>query len=96
MVQHPPADETVDETQIDPDEIRKLANLAQVEDEPLYFFKAVFPFDFFPDEVTVYRNKVAVKRKSFFFIAQTTNVPIENINYVTVHNSLFCFLSGNQ
>lgn len=80
------------ETRIDPEETQKLSEIASVEGEALYTLKGVFPFDFFPNTVTVYRNKVSIVRKSFFIITQSTNIPIENINFVTV-NAGFPFAS---
>jgi len=69
-------------------DVAKLKNLASNEEEVLFTFKGIFPFDFFPDVVTVYRNKISILSKTFFnLMAQTTNVPIENINYITLHTA---------
>jgi hypothetical protein len=72
-----------------PAEVEKLTDLAEAENEPLYSLKGVFPFDFIPNVITIYRKKVSVVKKTAIFIVNITNIPIESIHYVTVNANLF-------
>jgi hypothetical protein len=69
--------------------LTKLAQMAENETKPIYSLKGVFPLDFIPNEVHIYRNKVSIIFKHFMWQARVTNIPIEHINYITVHSSIF-------
>lgn len=43
----------------------------------------VFPFDFFPDTISVDRTKVTIKKKSFFWSEQVMSIRIEDVLNVT-------------
>ncbi len=44
--------------------------------------KAVFPFDLFPDTVTIDRHKLSVIHRAFWGVEKTASVPIENIKNI--------------
>jgi len=45
----------------------------------LFDTKTVFPFDPFPDTVTLDREKVAITYRSFFFVAKVISIPIRDL-----------------
>ena len=51
--------------------------------DPLATATTVFPFTMFPDTVTVDREKVTVAHRTFFRVAETTSIRIEDILNVT-------------
>jgi hypothetical protein len=53
----------------------------------LFKTKAVFPFDFFPDQVIIDPNKVNLIRKSFFLTEKLHSIPIKNITDVYVQTA---------
>lgn len=44
--------------------------------------KAVFPFDLFPDTISIDRKKVTVVHRTFFFMQQTISVQLQDIKNV--------------
>lgn len=50
--------------------------------------RAVFPFDFFPNEIIVDENKVDIVSRKFFFSKEVFSIPIMNINGVTSSSNL--------
>ncbi len=71
------------------DATEQLQNLAAADALPLLSFKTVFPFDLFPDEITIDRNKITVNRHYFFFDSMIQSVLIKDVMTVVVEQSLF-------
>lgn len=65
------------------DEMKKLNKLVAKSNEVLATATAVFPFDFFPDTVTLDRTKVTITKRSFFWSAEVISIRIEDILNVT-------------
>ena len=53
--------------------------------EPLYKATTVFPFNFFPDTVTIDRSKLSITHRVFFGVADVINIKIEDILNVIPH-----------
>lgn len=70
------------------DSTQQLKQLAQADSTPLLSFQSVFPFDLFPDRITIDRNKVTVIRHIFFFESMVQSVLIKDIMTVVVEQSL--------
>lgn len=51
--------------------------------------KAVFPFNFFPDELIIDETKVSVHTKLFFYTKQVRSVVYSDIFNVVIHEGLF-------
>lgn len=51
--------------------------------------KAVFPFNFFPDEIIIDETKVSVYHRIFFFSKQIVSVDYKDILNVILDHSLF-------
>lgn len=69
-------------------EVQKFQTIIQAENAPVLHIKAVFPFDFFPNEVIIDKTKVTIVRKYFFWTRQITTILIADILNVTVNHSL--------
>lgn len=63
-------------------ELTKVVDSAQ---EELARARTVFPFDLFPDTVTVDRTQVVIIQRSFFFVGGTTSIRLEDILNVTAN-----------
>lgn len=61
------------------DKMRKLTKIVERSNEVLATATAVFPFDFFPDSVTLDRTKVTITKRSFFWSAEVISIRIEDI-----------------
>lgn len=70
-------------------DIEKLNATVKSANRILFKTQAIFPFDFFPDEVIIDENKVDIISSKFFTSRETFTIPIENINGVTNSLSLF-------
>lgn len=74
-------------------ETKKLQSLGLQSDKVLFKVKAVFPFDFFPDELIVDETKVSVVTHTFFASAAIRSVGYDGIfNVITEHSLLFAKL----
>lgn len=71
------------------DEKQKLQALLAESNTVLMKFKSVFPFDFFPDEVTIDIKRVNVITREFFSSERIHSIDIEDIEDVVVDTSLF-------
>lgn len=58
---------------------RKLKNLRKSSEDKLITVDAVFPFDPFPDRITIDRAKVTVIKRNFFFSEQKTSISTEDL-----------------
>lgn len=63
-------------------DIKKLQDIVQQAQNILYAAKAVFPFDLFPDTITIDRQKLTVVHHPFFSAKQTVSVPHSNITNI--------------
>ena len=61
------------------DALKKLHKIVSKSNEVLATATAVFPFDFFPDSVTLDRTKVTITKRSFFWSAEVISIRIEDI-----------------
>lgn len=55
----------------------------------LFRTRTVFPFDFFPDTLTINANKIDVVKSQFFASSQTTSIPLRDIANVEVQTAPF-------
>lgn len=63
-----------------------LVNYSQ---EKLYTTSSVFPFDLFPDHISIELSQVNIVKHYFFFNAHIQSIPIRNIADVFVDTSIF-------
>lgn len=68
---------------------RKLNDLVEQSKNVLYVCKAVFPFDFFPDEITIDIHTVNVYKKQFLKSGSVHSLYIPNIAEIYVERNLF-------
>jgi hypothetical protein len=84
IVQHelssPPNDTDAGKQAVD--ELEKLVDVVNTSLPVLMKSKAVFPFDLFPDTITIDRHKFTLVHRTFFFIQQTIGVKLSDINNV--------------
>jgi hypothetical protein len=66
----------------DPPSLTELNNAS----ERLFGFKALFPFDFFPDEVVLDRFKIVVIKRDFFLSQRVMTIPISGTIGVKVNS----------
>lgn len=59
--------------------LQKLHKIVSKSNEILATATAVFPFDFFPDSITLDRTKVTITKRSFFWSAEVVSIRIEDI-----------------
>lgn len=55
---------------------------------PLLHTKSVFPFDFFPDQLSIEIAQINVVKKNFFFTHHIQSIPIKNVADVFLQTSL--------
>ncbi len=63
--------------------LKKLSKLVAKSHEVLATATAVFPFDLFPDRITLDRTKVTITKRSFFWSAEVISIRIEDILNIT-------------
>lgn len=66
----------------------KLSNLIDKSSLTLFKCAAEWPFDLFPDEVTVEPTQINIKRKSFFLTESIVSIPIKNVADVVIQTSI--------
>lgn len=54
----------------------------------LFQFQTIFPFDFFPDTITIDENQVRIISRDFFFNHHVRSIVIEDITDVSVDTGL--------
>lgn len=69
-------------------ESQKFQTIIDAENTPIMHIKAVFPFDFFPNEVIIDKTKVTIIKKYFFWTRQVTTILISDVLNVTVNHGL--------
>jgi len=67
----------------------KINQMADKSDQILFRTKTVFPFDFFPDTITINANKIDIINAAFFFSSSTTSIPLRDIANVEIETSPF-------
>lgn len=67
----------------------KMRDLARKSSQILYQLSTVFPFDFFPDTITINANKIDIVTSEFFFSHHTTSIPIKDIANVEMETTPF-------
>ncbi len=65
------------------EDLRKLNKIVTKSHEVLASATAVFPFELFPDSVTLDRTKVTITKRSFFWTSEIISIRIEDILNVT-------------
>lgn len=73
----------------DEQNVRDLDTLVKESQRVLLRINAVFPFNFFPDEVIVDETKVSIIHKIFFYSNSIRSIAHEDIFNVIVEHSLF-------
>lgn len=68
---------------------QKLDELVNSTGQVLYRLKAVFPFDFFPTEIIIDKNKVNLIFNEFFFSKHIHSVMVTDVTDVMVETNLF-------
>jgi hypothetical protein len=71
------------------DELEKLKEVVEESQTTLCYAKAVWPFNFFPDEITVDRHKLTIIYHQFFAVAHTVSVDIKNISNIEAETGPF-------
>ncbi len=72
-----------------PPERTQINNLSQKTQRVLFRARAVFPFDFFPDELLIDENQVRLVIRRFFLAEQIETILIKDIQWVTVETAPF-------
>jgi hypothetical protein len=90
----PPKEQKIVREELEKEEVKKtkeeeekLENLSKNSQKVLYKCTSVFPFDLFPDEISIEPTQINVKRKTFFFTSRLISVPIKNISDVIVQTA---------
>jgi len=68
---------------------QKIASVAERAGNVLLQIKSVFPYDPFPNTVTIDSNKVTIVDKTFFASETVTNILLEEITDVVVESNFF-------
>lgn len=68
---------------------KRINQMADKSDQILFRTKTVFPFDFFPDTLTINGNKIDIINAVFFFSSSTTSIPLRDIANVEIETSPF-------
>lgn len=68
--------------------LHELHKIAESSQEVLASASTVFPFDLFPDHVTVDRTQVSIAHRTFLWMGDITSVRIEDILNVTANVGL--------
>lgn len=67
----------------------QVRQMARKSSQVLFTTKTVFPFDLFPDTLTINANKIDVVNSEFFASTQTTSIPLHDIANVEVQTAPF-------
>lgn len=68
---------------------KKISTLMKNSDSPLYKCTAVWPFDFFPNEISIEVTQINVKKRFFYGSERVSSIPIKNLADVIVTTSPF-------
>ena len=73
----------------EPETEKKIDELVQSSKRTLFRCSAVWPFDLFPNELSIDTTQVNIKQKVFFDTAKVMSIPIKNVADVIVTTSPF-------
>lgn len=76
-------------TQHQQEEKQKLEDLVEQSKKVLLKISSVFPFDLFPDIVTIDENRVSIITKELFETEQVLSIPIKSISNVVINTIPF-------
>ncbi|MBP6881999.1 MAG: hypothetical protein KBC15_00405 [Candidatus Levybacteria bacterium] len=65
-----------------------LDSLVDSSQHALFTAKAVFPFDLFPDQLSIEANQINFSKKSFFSTYHIQSIPIKNVADVLLQTSI--------
>lgn len=68
---------------------QKLTELAVVDNATLITITSIFPFDLFPNTISVDRTKVNIQDYYFFFSHRTQSILIKDLITVVIQDSIF-------
>ncbi len=80
---------STEEKTVSPNEGRPVSEFVNEEISVLYTSKTVFPFDLFPDVVTIERKAVNFVQKHFFLTKRVVSVPYTEVHAVEADTSIF-------
>jgi hypothetical protein len=69
------------------EEEKKLDNLVEKSNRVIFHTTTVWPFDFFPNDLTITENQVDISIKEFFFSGHIESVRVIDIAQVSVETS---------
>lgn len=67
---------------------KKLDTLIRNSQKTLYIISAIFPFDLFPDQISIEPTQINVVKKSFFATYHVQSIPLKNVADVFLQTSL--------
>jgi hypothetical protein len=67
----------------------KLEKLILNSQRTLFLLSSVFPFDLFPDQISIEPMQINVSKKSFFATYHVQSIPLKNVADVFLQTSLF-------
>lgn len=67
----------------------KLDNLEKNTKEVIIEAKSVFPFQLFPDKISIDKNKIEIVYVDFFFMKRTFTILVEDLLNVKIHTGIF-------
>lgn len=67
----------------------KIVSLAKASNSILFQATTVFPFNFFPDTITIDKTKITINERIFFFSENIRSYAIEDILNIDVGSSIF-------
>lgn len=79
-----PVDDTIKTSNLDPPDEEKLKEIVQKSNEIICDARAVWPFDFFPNDIMLDRTKVTIIERTFFWSKNTMSFRVEDILNVSV------------
>jgi len=68
---------------------RKMNDIVKKSEQILFTTQTVFPFDLFPDSITISGNKIEISNSNFFASHQTSSIPLRDIANVEIQTSPF-------
>lgn len=71
------------------EEEEKLKKLTRKSHHVLFHCESVFPFDFFPDKITIEPTQINIYQKTFFLTEHLLTIPVQNISDIHVQTSIF-------
>lgn len=68
---------------------KKFEKLIFNSQKTLFLLSSIFPFDFFPDHISIEPMQINVSKKSFFATYHVQSIPLKNVADVFLQTSLF-------